>query len=49
MDIPKFSDISEKLNLDGDKVKIDDLLNEEIVIIGYSVSQSKSETINKIR
>lgn len=39
--IPKFCDISERRSLDGDKVKIDDVLNNEIIVTGYNVSSSK--------
>lgn len=41
MDIPKFEDLSEKKTLDGDKVKIDEILNKEIIVTGYHVSTSK--------
>lgn len=39
--IPSFSDYVENKSLEGDKVKIDDLLNKEIVITAYTVSTSK--------
>ena len=41
MDIPKFADYSEKRTLDGEKVKIDDIINKEIIVTGYHVSTSK--------
>ena len=41
MDIPYFGDISEKVTLDGDKVKIDDTLNNEIIVTGFYISSSK--------
>ena len=41
MDIPKFEDYSELKTLDGDKVKIDDILNKPIVVTGYTVMNSK--------
>lgn len=41
MDIPKFNTLVERQVLDGDKVKIDDLLNKTIVVCGFHVSQSK--------
>lgn len=38
----KFSDFAEEARpLDGEKVKIDDILNLEIQITGYSVKESK--------
>lgn len=41
MDIPQFSNLSEKKTLDGDKVKIDDVLNKSIIITGYQITASK--------
>ena len=41
MDIPKFNTLVEHTVLDGDKVKIDDLLNKVLVITGFSISTSK--------
>lgn len=41
MDIPKFGELSERKTLDGDKVKIDDTLNKEIIVTGFHVSSSK--------
>ena len=41
MDIPKFNTLVEHKVLDGDKVKIDDLLNKELIVTGFSVSTSK--------
>ena len=37
----KFSDFSKEKILDGDKIKLDDVLNKEIIIIGYSIKSSK--------
>lgn len=38
----RFSDFAEEEKpLDGDKIKIDDVLNQEIVILGYKVRGSK--------
>ena len=37
----RFSDFAEDKVLDGDKVKIDDILNKEIKIIGYAIKNSK--------
>lgn len=44
MDIPQFSNLSEKKTLDGDKVKIDDVLNKSIIITGYQIMTSKYKT-----
>lgn len=40
MDIPKFSDLAEKITLDGEKVKMEDILNVPIVVTGYRITQS---------
>jgi len=37
----RFSDFADDKVLDGDKVKIDDILNKEIKIIGHSIKNSK--------
>jgi hypothetical protein len=38
----RFSDFSEGPNiLDGDKIRIDDVLNRELVVTGFSVRDSK--------
>ena len=37
----KFSDFAKENILDGDKTKIDDVLNKEIEIIGYSIKNSR--------
>lgn len=37
----RFSDICDEKVLDGDKIKIDDLLNQEIIILDYRVRESK--------
>lgn len=38
----RFSDFSQEPKvLDGDKVKLDSILNQEIMITGYSVKKSK--------
>jgi len=40
----RFSDFSKEQEvLDGDKVKLDSILNQEIKIIGYSVKKSQYE------
>ena len=40
-DIPNFSGLTTKSVLTGDKVRIDDLLNKQIVVCNYHVSTSK--------
>ena len=37
----KFSDFAKESILDGEKVKIDDIINKEIKIIGYAIKDSK--------
>jgi len=37
----KFSDFSKENILDGDKIRIDDILNEEVLITGYAIKNSK--------
>lgn len=37
----KFSDFSNEGILEGDKKKIDDIVNSEVVVKGYSVKDSK--------
>jgi len=37
----KFSDFSKEEILDGDKIRLDDILNKEVAIIGSSVKSSK--------
>lgn len=41
MDIPKFSDLVEQKALDGDKVRVDEILNKPIVIVGFQITTSK--------
>lgn len=41
MDIPNFEDYSDKKTLDGDKVKIDDILNQSVIVTGFKVMNSK--------
>jgi len=41
---PKFSDFAEESkSFDGDKKKIDDILNQEILIIDFKVKNSKKK------
>ena len=37
----KFTDFAKETVLDGDKISIDGLLNEEILIIGFRIKNSK--------
>ena len=37
----KFSDFSKENILDGDKMGIDDILNKEILILGYVIKNSR--------
>ena len=37
----KFSDFAKEKVLDGEKLKIDDVLNEEVELINYSIKTSK--------
>jgi hypothetical protein len=37
----KFSDFAKVVSLEGDKMKIDSILNKEIIIIGARISTSK--------
>lgn len=42
----KFSDFAAEGNLDGDKIKITDVVNREIVVIGYKITTSKFRKSN---
>lgn len=37
----KFSDICEEKILDGDKIKMDDVLNKEIEVLAYRITASR--------
>lgn len=38
----RFSEFAtEEASLEGDKVKLDDILNQEIIVTGYNITQSK--------
>lgn len=37
----RFSDFAEEQTLDGEKMKLDDVLNKEIIVTGFMVSRSK--------
>ncbi len=46
-DYPKFSDFaSDDAKLDGEKVKLKDILGQEILILGYSIHRSKFKDEN---
>lgn len=36
-----FADFAKETILDGDKIRIDDIINEEITILNYSIKTSK--------
>lgn len=36
-----FSDFSDEKVLEGDKMKINDILNEDLIILGYKINNSK--------
>jgi len=47
MTIKKFSDFAEEDGpLEGDKVKVETILNQEILILGYKVKKSKYKKEN---
>lgn len=37
----KFSDFAKEQVLDGDKLKLDDVLDKEIIVLGYQVNKSR--------
>ena len=40
--VKRFSDFAKAPDvLDGDKIKLDDLINQDVVVIGYKVTDSK--------
>lgn len=41
MEIKKFSDFAKNQVIDGEKVKLDDILNIDIIITAYRVNNSK--------
>lgn len=46
-DYPKFSDFAaDDAKLDGEKVKLKDILGQEILILGYSIHRSKFKDEN---
>ena len=47
MPVKRFSDFSEEyIPLEGDKVKIDSILNQEILVTGHKVKKSKYKKEN---
>jgi hypothetical protein len=42
----KFSDFAEEGSLDGDKMKITDVVNREIVVTGYKITASRFRKSN---
>ena len=40
-EIPEFKNLVKQVALDGDKVKIDEILGKDIVICAFRVSESK--------
>ena len=43
----RFSEFATEQTVDGDKVKLDDILNKEIVVTGFNVTQSKYQNNGK--
>ena len=41
MEIPSFNELTQHVVLEGDKIKLDDLLNQPIVVTGASLMDSK--------
>lgn len=41
MEIPSFNELTQHIVLDGDKMKLDDLLNQPIVVTGANLMDSK--------
>jgi len=39
--LKKFADIAKEQVLDGDKIRIDDVINTEIIILKYAVKESR--------
>lgn len=39
--LKRFSDFAEEQTLNGDKVKLDDILGKEIIVTGFNVNKSK--------
>lgn len=45
--LPRFSDFAETRALEGQKQRIGDVLNKEIVVLGYQVKSSKVKDCDK--
>jgi hypothetical protein len=41
IEIPKFSNFASRKTLDGDKIKIEEIINKPIVVTGYKIDNSK--------
>lgn len=41
---PHFSDFSEDQALDGDKIRLDEILNKEILILGFKIKNSTKKS-----
>jgi len=39
--IKRFTDFAKETVLDGDKIRMDDVINEEIIILDYNIKESK--------
>lgn len=49
MRINRFADFAEEETLDGEKMKITDLLNKEIIVTGYKITESLYKKTNSTR
>lgn len=47
--IKRFADFAEETTLDGDKMRIDDVVNREIIITGYKITSSRFEKSNSMQ
>lgn len=45
----KFADFADEQPLDGDKIKIDEIINKEITVTGYNINSSKYKTNNSTK
>lgn len=45
----KFADFAQEEPLDGDKIKIDEIINREIIVIAYNISNSKYKDSNSCK
>lgn len=42
----KFADFADEQPLDGDKIRIDEIINKEIIVTGYNINNSKYRANN---